>query len=487
MTGTITKIFSFLLALAQLLMLYLPFMPRQRLILDADTSYQTFTGWGTSGAWWAQEVGNSANDEWVAKLLFDDTEGLGLNIYRYNVGGGEWENPQSRIWEPTRKTESFYVWDEAVQGYVFDFSRDANARRMLDLALENGAEQIILFCNSPHFSMTKSGHASGGLEENVSNLPRENYQVFVDYLLTIADHFVSLGYPITAISPINEPQWGWGGDWVGQEGCHFEIDEAIELLELFAQTMQQRGAGYGLNGPESGQLNGTYTQWQKAFFGSEILKAYCDTFSGHSYWMDNDTAGKAAAGRNFAKDFPGKGLEMSEWCELPCTLHPDSIESALYTANIIAQDLTLLNAVSWQSWVAVNGEGMRDDTLVSDGLLRAAGNDYNNLIINRRYYALKHFSASIPAGAKRIALRDSFGVLSKLTCAAFRNGDTIILIVLNNHSADIRVSLAGLADKTAQMTLTTTDASRNYEQAYAGSLPSSFNLRAQSINTIVIG
>ena len=37
--------------------------------------------------------------------------------------------------------------------------------------------------------MTKSGHASGGLEANVSNLPKENYAAFVDYVLTIADWF----------------------------------------------------------------------------------------------------------------------------------------------------------------------------------------------------------------------------------------------------------------------------------------------------------
>ena len=103
--------------------------------------------------------------------------------------------------------------------------------------------------------MTLSGQASGGLEENVSNLPEENYDDFVDYLLTIADWFVSEGYPVTYISPINEPQWGWGGEWVGQEGCHYEPDEAVKLLSMFAEEMIERDTPYGLSGVETGQLS----------------------------------------------------------------------------------------------------------------------------------------------------------------------------------------------------------------------------------------
>ena len=73
---------------------------------------QRFDSWGTSGAWWSQHVGNSAVDEQVAELLFDKESGLGLQIYRYNIGGGEAENPNSRIWGNWTKTESFYVLNE---------------------------------------------------------------------------------------------------------------------------------------------------------------------------------------------------------------------------------------------------------------------------------------------------------------------------------------------------------------------------------------
>ena len=154
---------------------------------------QVFEGFGTSSCWWSQTIDSEETAREIARLLYDDETGLGLDIYRYNIGGGEKDNPDCRIGDVTRRTESFYVLNKETGEYEFDFTRDANARRMLDMAVEYGASEVILFCNSPHFSMTASGQASGGLTEYASNLPKENYMAFVDYVLTIADWFVAQG------------------------------------------------------------------------------------------------------------------------------------------------------------------------------------------------------------------------------------------------------------------------------------------------------
>jgi len=475
-------LFSTAIVFLQGIFLGLPCLPAQTITVDPAVRYQQFEGWGTSGAWWAQMVGGGAQEEFVAKALFDDEEGLGLDIYRCNLGGGEHENPNTRIWDYNRKTESFYVWDANQGKYVMDFSRDAKARSMMDAAIAAGATKIILFCNSPHFSMTRSGHASGGLEEKVSNLPRENYQQFVDYVLDSADYFVSQGYPIVAVSPMNEPQWGWGGGWVGQEGCHYTPQEAIERLELFAVNMKQRGVSYSLNGVESGQMSDAFFEWQELFFKSEILGEYCDTFSGHSYWMDNDLPHKYLQGKRFAHAFPDKKFEMSEWCELPCLLDANSIESALYMANVIVQDLTLLNAVSWQSWVAVNGCGERDGAMVSDGLLRAHDWGCTDLALNSRYHAYRHFTAHIGIGAQRICLKNSFGSLSPIAGTAFRDGDKTVLVLVNNAEKDSDIKLRGLD---GNMQIITTDAAESYTERYNGAAKAAHTLPAKSITTII--
>ncbi len=446
-----------------------------------NRTFQRFDGWGVSGAWWAQFVGNSPVDEEVARLLFDGESGLGLDIYRYNIGGGEAENPASRIWGGWTKTESFYVLNERTGRYELDFSRDANARRMMDLAVRNGASGIVLFCNSPHFSLTASGHASGGLTANASNLPRENYQRFVDYVLAVADHFVALGYPVRAVSPVNEPQWGWGGDWVGQEGCHYTPEETVDLLELFAVNMMRRHSPYALSGPENGAMSKDWFAYQRLYFQSPVLNAFCDTYSGHSYWMDNDIKGKWLAGKRFALCFPRKKFEMSEWCELPCTLDSNSIDSALYMANVIQQDLTLLGAASWQAWTAVGLHGETGGVVKSDTLLRV-NPAYTKVSFNKRYYAYRHFTAHVESGAFRVGVLTGCS-LDDVAAVAFKSPGKLTLVMINNAAVATAIQLNNTGDR---MQVFTTDAVRNYERTYDGACRKQLTLPARSIVTVVI-
>lgn len=442
----------------------------QSIGVNKFVEHQTFEGFGTSSAWWSQTIDDEETAREIARLLYDDETGLGLDIYRYNIGGGEKDNPNTRIGDPNRRTESFYVLNEETGEYEYDFTRDANARRMLDMAVEYGAKEVILFCNSPHFSMTASGHASGGLTDYASNLPEENYAAFVDYVLTIADWFVAQGYPVTAISPINEPMWTWGGAWVGQEGCHYTADETVAVLELFATEMQKRNSPYKLSGPESGQLSPEYYEYIDKFFASEILNEFCDTYSGHSYWIDNNYWVKSDVGNKFATQYPDKKLEMSEWCELPLKIDSTTIDSGLYMANIVAQDLNLMNAVSWQSWTAVNGDGLME---LKDG----------GLVIYNRYYAYKQFSNFIKPGMKRIDVLDSFEGNSKIVSTAFKGDGETVIVLINNEETPLDIKLYGLH---LSMETYLTDASHNCEQIYSGRYTRQMTLPARSITTVVL-
>ena len=54
------------------------------------TNNGKFQGWGTSLIWWANRMGYSeklAND--AADLFFNSEKGIGYNIMRYNIGGGD--------------------------------------------------------------------------------------------------------------------------------------------------------------------------------------------------------------------------------------------------------------------------------------------------------------------------------------------------------------------------------------------------------------
>lgn len=63
--------------------------------VDASMSNQTFEGWGTSLAWWANSAGtwtNTTNYNNLMSALFSPTSGLGLSYLRYNIAGGDTSN-----------------------------------------------------------------------------------------------------------------------------------------------------------------------------------------------------------------------------------------------------------------------------------------------------------------------------------------------------------------------------------------------------------
>ena len=429
---------------------------------------QVFEGVGTSACWWAQMIDDEAMADRIATLLYSESEGLGLKVFRYNIGGGSNEDPPERIWERSRRTESFLVQNDAGE-WVYDFSRDANARRVMDKAVEQGAREIILFCNSPHWSMTASGHASGGLTPAFSNLPPENYDKFVDYVLTVADHFVAEGYPIAAVSPINEPQRDWGGDWVGQEGCHYTPAETVAVLEKFAARMQAESKPYALRGPEAGSLALDQNEYLDRMFASPILNAYMDTFSGHTYWMDDRVWMRYEFHDYFSQNYPDKKFEMSEWCELPLTIDSTTIESGLHMAKILAWDLKFLQPVSWQSWTAVNGDGLME---VRDG----------SLVIYNRYWAYKQFTSFIRPGMTQVKVLDSKED-SDLIAVAFADRGRTVLVIVNENDADRPVFLnKGLAD----VQVYRTDASHNCEPVPYEAEKGVTTLPAKSITTFVL-
>jgi|GEM_PF-314904 len=449
-------------------------VPVQSLRLQPNRQHQTFEGFGTSMAWWAQHIDDEDLAREIARALYCRDTGLGLDIFRFNVGAGERDNPNSRIygWFEWRRAYSFYY------NGALDFTRDANAMRMLDLAMEYGATQMILFAKSPHFTHTNSGHASGGLVPYYSNHNPVYYQAFVDYMLDIADWFVAQGYPVTAIAPINEPQWGWGGDWVGQEGCFYTPAEAVELMELFALEMQRRGSPFALHGLESGYMG--ETEYIDAFFGSEILRDFVDVYAGHSYWIGR--FGRWRAGRRMQRRYPDIRFEMSEWCELPLLIDSTTIDSGIYKANVIIQDLTLLHAVSWQSWIAVNEDGVMN--------LKVPGQTHNRpdfingeLVFYNRYWAFMHFTRFIQPGAVRIGVRDNFWLGSQIASVAFEQDGEIVLVLVNNAERDQSIRLPG---EFGHMRMYTTCAEQNMAQVHDGIFGGRVTLPGRSINTIVL-
>ncbi|MEE1320372.1 MAG: glycoside hydrolase [Acutalibacteraceae bacterium] len=459
---------------------------------------QEITGWGTSACWWSQIAGDSENAEEIAKLIYSE-EGLGLNIYRYNVGAGEKDNPNTRLpGNEWRATESFLVYNEAEDKYEYDWTKDAAAQKMLELSLSYGCvDTVVLFANSPHYSMTVSGSAAGGFEPAQSNLRKDCYDDFAEYMCDIAEYFIAKGVPVKYISPVNEPQWDWGGGWVGQEGCHYEINEVIELAKVFAAEIKERGLDVKLSLAESGQVGDHAMDCIDEIYKNQDIVDVLGTYAYHSYWT-NDFLLKKAYGEYIKKNYPCVELEMSEWCELPNEHVIDDIDAGLIMARTISEDVTMTGVNSWSSWVAVNDGLYNADSMIG------ANADCSEYVIGKRYYAMAHFSKFIPAGSHMVDFDlsiadvtaekawwkdtvdgkeyDHYIVENKMNVSAYKtpDGDYVAVIVNNGGEKKINFAMLGY-----DMSVYTTDATRELELTKEGNGIGSINVGEKSITTVV--
>ena len=173
---------------------------------------------------------------------------------------------------------------------------------------------------------------------------------------------------------------------------------------------------------------------------------------------------------------------MSEWCELPCKNDTKSIKGALITARIIGNDLSILGAESWTSWVAVNqiADLKGDGKDYSDGLLSAT-NGFTYYYKAKRYYALLHFSKFIKIGAS--VLKTEYSSDNKLNIYTFMNpdGQKIAVIVNEGKAEDIEF----LTD-TEHCEVYSTTAKKDFHKDYSGDFNGKIHSKASSITTVVL-
>lgn len=443
---------------------------------------QKLYGWGTSACWWSQYCTGNAADK-ISNLLYGK-DGLNLNIYRYNIGGGT-DDDNCRVANPWRRTESFMIFDRETEEISWDFSKDKNAVEMMKKCVATGnIDTLILFCNSPHYCQTSTGQASGSLLYHTCNIPKMNYRKFADYVLTVTQHFIDEGLPVTHISPINEPQWKWGGSYVWQEGCHYETEELIEVYHIFAEEIIKRKMKIKLYGPESGAMLENTPDYIKAICNDELILSVMDIFAYHSYHSDDKPEDRYQFKKEIVEKYPGFRFDMSEWCELPNKSHTKDFKGALITARIIGQDIIYSGAESWTSWVAVNNYSIKDDGFDYSDAVITATPDFEQWYIAKRYYGFAHFSKYIPIGstALDIGLRPT-NDCNDFNAFAFLTPENETVLVVVNEGGDNELEILG---DFGSMTIIESYQDNELNEIYSGKFESKISIKKDSIQTITL-
>jgi len=412
------------------------------LTVDTSRTAQEITGFGASGAWWAQEVGGwpEAERKNLVRLLFDKNSGIGLDIYRYNIGADTLDDKKIWVWQ--RRAESLLNTKTG----RFDWSRDANARRILRDAVEAGAGQVILFVNSPPVSMTINGlgHRDRKVdgEGKHTNLAPARYGDFAAYLGEITEHFTRVEkMPVVALSPINEPDGAW--DTPKQEGCYYTPEQTVKVLKTVDAELKRRKLPVRLEGPETSNWDDSLKLgYYQAINRDPVLRATLKDFCLHSYWekVTNGTGSSVAAKRRMRdwldKNQPGARLHMSEWCEIRNDGLGPGMDGAMTMLRLMMEDLALFRVSSWQWWLAATYIDYHDGLIRYDSKTR-------KVTLTKRYWVMGQFSRNLPKGSVVLGMKTSDAQAPAL---AARRPDGSVVVICANLSANDKTLDVRFAD-----------------------------------------
>lgn len=401
-----------------------------------------FEGWGTSLCWWANRVGYSDTLAQLAAEAFCDPEkGLGLNILRYNIGGGD---------DPTHdhitRTDSMMpgFWKNPAEDaggqltWEYDWSQDASQRNVLEKCLAVYGDGMLVegFSNSPPYFMTNSGCSSGAKMAFQNNLREDAYDDFARYLADVAEHFdKEWGIRFQSLSPMNEPNTSyWGAFSNKQEGCHFDPGERQSriLTALAAQLAEKGLTDIQISGTDETSID---TQALSLSQLSEEALAVISRVDTHTY---------GGSGREFLRNQTlnrGKNLWMSE-VDGGDTLGRNAGEmgAGLWLAQRIADDLNGLTPSAWILWQVIDSHICREGYLGrrDTGMVNTAGgywgtavadHDRQELILTMKYYVLGQFTRYIRPGSRLIEMKGPAvaaldGAGTRLTVVAVNQEET---------------------------------------------------------------
>lgn len=290
-----------------------------------------FDGWGTSLCWFGNRIGGSEQtSNEAAELLINEETGLGLDIIRYNIGGGD-DPTHNHITRTDSKMPGYWgSYDAATDTFTYDYTKDANQRNVLLKMLEQNSNLTLeAFSNSAPYFMTVSGCTSGTADETMpDNLKADKYDDFADYMAKVVKYYKeNYGVNFTSIEPMNENGWSISRNGAKQEGCSFsrgesqskmlvEMDKALvnnELEDVILAGFDESSAGETVSALKA------MTDEAKAVIERVDTHTYVNTLEnslknkvnemGLDLWMSESdgsdvagsSAGEMSAGLGFAK------------------------------------------------------------------------------------------------------------------------------------------------------------------------------------------
>ena len=442
--------------------------------VETGARRQVIDNFGASGAWSMDPIGRAWGDEdknRLADLLFSREKGIGLSLWRFNIGAGSDRTDRDRAWHPWRAIECFQRGPDS----PFEPEAHAGQQWFLRAAKARGVEHTLAFVNSPPVWMTANGHAFCDPEDGSTNLPRGREPDFARFLVTVLRYFEREGLPFDYVSPVNEPCWDWKG---GQEGCRYNNEDVKRVALALDAELRRSGlkhpphvdlvdtgdirlllddADYRayrrITGPEAvcragnearSARWGKYREGIRDLLGDlEIRRIVDGRISGHSYWSYDAYHDRHALRRqlraNRERYAPGGRYWQTEVCIME---HGRDLgmDTALRVARLIHHDLVDAEASAWHWWLAVSPGDYKDGLIYTDF-------DHNRpdgraVLPSKTLWALGNWSRFVRPGARRVEARTD-ALPAELLASAYADekAKRLVVVLVNPGDAARRVRL----------------------------------------------
>jgi galactan endo-1,6-beta-galactosidase len=428
----------------------------QAVKIDPNENLGQWEGWGSSLSWWARAIGGTANADYYADLIYatrstDGYPGLGLNIVRYNVGGGGVNQPQENKGAKLQ-------WQMDIHGYwadpnssdpsTWNWSADENQRSMMQEARRRGANVFEMFSDSPMWWMN-SNRSTAGSNTGGDCLMPENYDRFTFYLASVArysaDHW---GTKFDSVEPFNEPSADWWKYPNRQEGCHFDIATQQKIVESLRRALDREHLNdVAIAAADENNMDAAPNTWKAYDSASRSLIGLVNV---HGY--SNGTEPYHGPNRVELRHAVGnKRLWQSEY--------GDGDASGYTMAQEIIRDVKELQPNAWVYWQPVEpdvpeyGWGLINANYIDTrDQMRA---DKTPLVrVNRKFYVYGQFTRYLPPGYQLIGIDEPNSI------AAYDRGSHKLVIVKVTGDAPETVQLDlssfSVVGDTVQLIATTT-------------------------------
>jgi O-glycosyl hydrolase len=411
------RIFSPFVLIVVLVLIYSNKSESATVVVDTSIKYQIFEGWGTSLCWWAHQEGGGSQAylNKIADVLMDPDSGLGYNIFRYNIGGGD-QAGHTEI-EASRAVPGYKTNEDS----DYNWNADLNQRNIVAALAAKGKkiqQEVIweTFSNSPPWWMTVSGCADGN-PTGADNLKSTYFDKFADYLTEVVKHFKdNWGITFRTVDPFNEPSAGWWKGSNNQEGCNFK-NEQPKMVKSLGKSLVAKGlfpttqVSVADENSISAAISGIKTYDDSAL--SYISQLNTHGYSGRSTANFTSMASIAASKK--------KTLWMSESGPLSGTGGQDI---SMFMAQNIIEDLKIMKVSAWIDWQSYAGGGDWETINVDKSTLA--------VVPSKRCYMQAAFGRFIRPGSQIIESNDSNTI-----AALVPQTGNMVVIVRNGGTASV--------------------------------------------------